>query len=176
MKGAKLRSKALQAVLSIFQSNEKVTAVPFILAVGPELISLVVAAKTAVPKTDADALFLIDAMKFMEFSASFAEPEQRIRLLTLLIPAFVALLYDSNQGPCNTVYTYALAAITKIGPLYADDFRRIMTAAPQVKASLENAIRARAARDAAAKSGGRSAAVAPAAPTIQLKMDFSAFK
>ena len=73
------------------------------------------------------------------------------------------------------VHACALATITKIGPVYADEFKRIMAAAPQVKAGLEGAIRAKAARDTAQQSGGRSAAVAPAAPTIQLKMDFSAF-
>ena len=170
-----MRVKALQTVLSILQGNEKSVAAPLILGVGPEIIAVAINAKTAAPKTDADAAFLVDCLKFMELAVGYSEPVQRIRLLTLVIPTFVALLYESRAAPCVAVHSYALAAITKIGPVYAEEFKRIMAAAPQVKASLETAIRAKAAREAVQQTGGRSAAVAPAAPTIQLKMDFSAF-
>ena len=173
---AKLRAKALHAVLSIVQTNDPVLAIPFILGVGPEIIAHIVEAKTHLPRHETDALFLIDCMKFLESSIVLAEAEHRIRILTLMIPSFVSLLYEGNAAPLVLVRDFALASILKVGPAYAEEFKRIMGAAPQVKAALEAAIRAKSARESASQSAGRSAAVAPTVPTIQLKMDFSAFK
>jgi hypothetical protein len=100
--------------------------------VGPEIIALVINAKTTPPKTDTEATLIIDAIKFLEQTVALAEATQRIRVLTLMIPAAIALLYDSSAAPCAAVHAYALSSITRTGPLYADEFKRIMAAAPQV--------------------------------------------
>jgi hypothetical protein len=147
-----------------------------VLGLGPDILSHVIGAKTHPPRSDTDSAFLIDCIKFAEASIALSEPEHRIRLLSLVLPALVAVLFEGQPSYLVTVREFALAAILRVGPAYPDEFKRIMAAAPQVKASLESAIRAKAAKEAEAASGGRSAAVAPTVPTIQLKMDFSAFK
>ena len=63
----------------------------------------------------------------------------------------------------------------KIGPKYPGPFRSIMSSQPELKSRLENAVRANQA-SAKPKQPAVQAKVAPAQPSIKLRMDFSNFK
>ena len=172
-----MRLKSIQALLSVAQVEDKGVSVPFIHGVGPDVISVVVHSTTTQPPNDETAAVVLECIKFMEILPAQSTPEQRIRLLSIIIPTFVGLLYENVKAAhLLSIHNYALTAITKIGPLYPDEFRRIMAAAPHIKTALETAIRNKAAREASSNPAARSSSVAPAVPTIQLKMDFSAFK
>lgn len=63
----------------------------------------------------------------------------------------------------------------KIGPKHPQPFKSIMTLSPELKQRLEKAIRAHQA-SSQAKAPKAQPKVAPAQPSIKLRMDFSNFK
>ena len=105
-----------------------------------------------------------------------------VQLLALLVPIQISLLVPSNILPSTSkqsraLHEFALQRLMKIGPLYPLAFKTVMGAAPELKTKLEGAVKASQMSANRAKEASRIASrpVAPAAPSIKLKTNFSNF-
>ena len=103
-----------------------------------------------------------------------------VHILGLLVPILISLLSDSANLPkggkiTRNLHDQALQKLMKIGPKYPGPFRSIMSSQPELKSRLESAVRANQA-SAKPKQPAVQAKVAPAQPSIKLRMDFSNFK
>ena len=101
-------------------------------------------------------------------------------MLGLLVPILISLLSDSANLPksdkvTKSVHEQALQKLMKIGPKYPEPFRTVMSSAPDLKPRLEAAVRA-SQPAAKQKQPTIQAKVAPAKPSIKLRMDFSNYK
>ena len=103
-----------------------------------------------------------------------------VHMLGLLVPILVALLLDSTSLPkgskiAKNLHEQALQKLMKIGPKYPDPFRTVMTSSPDLKPRLEAAVRANQTL-VKPKQPAVQPKVAPAKPSIKLRMDFSNYK
>ena len=105
-----------------------------------------------------------------------------VQLLALLVPIQISLLVPSNILPSTSkqsraLHEFALQRLMKIGPLYPLAFKTVMGAAPELKTKLEGAVKASQMSANRAKEASRIAnkPVAPVAPQIKLKTNFSNF-
>ena len=114
-----------------------------------------------------------------------------VELISLVMHILVSLLLDrtalSSASPYSLkLHDNAQQRLTKLGPLYAAQFRSVVVATPELKAHLEATVKAQQEQQQHTQqqkhsviSGNKHAAAhqanAPAKPSIKLKIDFSNF-
>lgn len=103
---------------------------------------------------------------------------QLVYLNVVLLAAFVlppASLAKASK-PAQALHVHALKKITELGTVYPEDFRQVVQSSTTLRAGIEAALKA---QQAVAKSQSTKSqtvkSVTKAAPTIQLRKDFSNF-
>jgi len=132
------------------------------------------------PITDEQLAITLAAIKIMELLVELTEDHLKVHMLGLLVPILISLLSDSANLPkgnkvIKTLHEQTLQKLMRIGPKYPEPFRAVMTSMPDLKRRLEAAVRANQ-PVAKPKQPTVQAKVAPAKPSITLRMDFSNYK
>lgn len=114
-------------------------------------------------------------------------------MLTILVPILVSYLLPAAQLQTSTklrlaLHDQSLQWLMKIGPRYPQEFKALMSEAPQLRTQLEAAVRVSQqlgsqtslkgrhdAHNSVKAAAAAAASSAPVKPIIQLKMDFSNF-
>lgn len=175
-----LQLKALQTLESVFQCREHSISYPFITALAPHIVMLLNDMCINKPTTEEQLTVTLAAIKIMELLVQLTEDHLKVHMLGLLVPILVSLLSDSaNLSKGNKVtkslHEQALQKLMKIGPKYPEPFRTVMSSMPDLKPRLEAAVRANQ-PVAKPKQPTVQPKVAPAKPSIKLRMDFSNYK
>ncbi|GIY21292.1 HEAT repeat-containing protein 5A [Caerostris extrusa] len=157
--GTLVQVKAISCLQSIFTHSDMVVVGPYIHALCPKLIELIV---------------LVD----------IAANDKKLLIVGLYVPTLVNLLIDpeisqSASSSRTTVHQCALQQLMKIGPQYPQEFRTVVSKNMRIKTRLESCIRAAQMgadlnRDNLSESENRTA-LRTSSPTIKLKTDFSNF-
>ncbi|XP_015763644.1 PREDICTED: HEAT repeat-containing protein 5B-like isoform X1 [Acropora digitifera] len=175
-----LQLKALQTLESVFQCREHSVSFPFINALAPHIVMLLNDMCINKPITDEQLTITLAAIKIMEVLVELTEDHLKVHMLGLLVPILISLLSDSANLPkgnkvIKTLHEQTLQKLMRIGPKYPEPFRTVMTSMPDLKRRLEAAVRANQ-PVAKPKQPTVQAKVAPAKPSITLRMDFSNYK
>ncbi|XP_038071477.1 HEAT repeat-containing protein 5B-like [Patiria miniata] len=176
-----VKLKSLQTMCSIFQCKHREIATPFIHALGPRVVEYLHGVGSNKPDKDDEVPVVLEAIRVLEVLVSLTEEAHRVQLLALLVPILISLLVPTTILPSTsrqsrTLHEQALQKLMKIGPNYPAAFKSVIGSAPDLKAKLEGAIRAnQAAVNKQKTQHVQLKQVAPAAPSIKLKMDFSNF-
>ncbi|CAH3014392.1 unnamed protein product [Porites evermanni] len=175
-----IQLKALQTLESVFQCRERNVAFPFINALAPHIMMILNNMCVNKPTREDQLTVTLEAIKIMEILVDLTEDHLKVHMLGLLVPILVALLLDSASLPkgskiAKTLHEQALQKLMKIGPKYPDPFRTVMTSSPDLKPRLEAAVRANQTL-VKPKQPAVQPKVAPAKPSIKLRMDFSNYK
>ena len=103
-------------------------------------------------------------------------------MLNLLIPLLISLLVStdklSSSNGQRLVHAHALEQLKLMGPKYPAEFKSIVASNPQLKKTLESALKSSQEIGKINQSTSSTGAFTkqPVQPTIKLKMDFSNFK
>eukprot|EP00051_Salpingoeca_urceolata_P012348 m.153102 g.153102 ORF g.153102 m.153102 type:complete len:1919 (+) comp17457_c0_seq2:51-5807(+) len=165
----------LQVACSIVtQVQDASLASPFVRAVGPQAMQMLTRAVAGGhPQTEAQVVLFGEASRFLNAVTGKASEAEKPAVLSLFVPLLVAALQDN--APPLSYHPGALQTLMKLGPEHPQAFRAVVASAPQLKARIEAVVRAGQTTSRAAAAGTTGQATS-AAPKIQLKMDFSAFK
>ena len=120
------------------------------------------------------------SLSFFKLTVTICFFFSEVHMLGLLVPILISLLSDSANLPkgnkvIKTLHEQTLQKLMRIGPKYPEPFRAVMTSMPDLKRRLEAAVRANQ-PVAKPKQPTVQAKVAPAKPSITLRMDFSNYK
>ncbi|XP_027038809.1 HEAT repeat-containing protein 5B-like [Pocillopora damicornis] len=175
-----IQLKALQTLESVFQCREHSVAYPFINALAPHIVMILNDMCVKKPSSEEQVTITLAAIKILENLVERTDDHLKVHMLGLLVPILISLLSDSANLPkggkiTRNLHDQALQKLMKIGPKYPGPFRSIMSSQPELKSRLESAVRANQA-SAKPKQPAVQAKVAPAQPSIKLRMDFSNFK
>ncbi|XP_076321914.1 HEAT repeat-containing protein 5B isoform X4 [Tachypleus tridentatus] len=186
--GDLVQLKCVQTLRSMFQHPDRSIATPYIHALAPRVVEILVqlTADLTTQSTVTDRQFSLatECLNCLDTLVTLASSDKKIHVLSLYIPLVVNLLIEPTlqQGASHNrkkLHDHALQQLIKVGPQYPQDFRSIMTQAPQLRGRLENAIR----KGSLIHVGSREPSTIPSsqkvnssqAPAIKLKMDFSNF-
>ncbi|XP_035795825.1 HEAT repeat-containing protein 5B-like isoform X2 [Anopheles albimanus] len=190
-----VRLKCVQTIRSIFANCELKVSTPYIHALAPRLIEHLYSDQSRNPTNEHEMALVLEGVTTVETLIALAEPQNRIQMLTLLVPILINYLDDSDdklstmQGPprskskfVSALNDHAIQWLMKIGPKYPQEFKTLMAQAPQLRSKLEAAIKRnqlnaslQKSKSEAANAAARNSAAQQQKPTIQLKTDFSNF-
>lgn len=175
-----IQLKALQTLESVFQCRERSVAFPFINALAPHIVMILNDMCVKKPSSEEQVTVTLAAIEILVNLVERTDDHLKVHMLGLLVPILISLLSDSANLPkggktTRNLHDQALQKLMKIGPKYPGPFRSIMNSQPELKSRLESAVRANQA-SAKPKQPAVQAKVAPAQPSIKLRMDFSNFK
>uniref|UniRef100_T1DQ05 Putative secreted protein n=3 Tax=Anopheles aquasalis TaxID=42839 RepID=T1DQ05_ANOAQ len=190
-----VRLKCVQTIRSIFANCELKVSTPYIHALAPRLIEHLYSDQSRNPANEHEMALVLEGVTTVETLIALAEPQNRIQMLTLLVPILINYLDDPDdklstmQAPprskskfVGALNDHAIQWLMKIGPKYPQEFKTLMAQAPQLRGKLEAAIKRnqlnaslQKSKSEAANAAARNSAAQQQKPTIQLKTDFSNF-
>uniref|UniRef100_A0A034VSR0 HEAT repeat-containing protein 5A n=1 Tax=Bactrocera dorsalis TaxID=27457 RepID=A0A034VSR0_BACDO len=180
-----VKLKCLQTTRSIFAKADLKISTPYIHALAPRIIEGLYAEAAKTPRTDMDLQITLESILTVETLIELAEPQNRIQMLTLLVP--VLINYLAEPAKLRTLPKYqrhlheqALQWLMKIGPKYPQEFKTLMGQTLELRQKLEAAIRSQQQSINIANKANelqmRGGLAKPQKPTIKLKTDFSNFQ
>lgn len=195
-----VRLKCVQTMRSIFANADLKVSTPYIHALAPRLIEHLYSEQARNPTNEQELALVVEGVTTVETLIALAEPQNRIQMLTLLVPILINYLDDPDkqQQPqqqrggslsakpttkyTNALNDHAIQWLMKIGPKYPQEFKTLMAQAPELRRKLEAAIKRsqlnaslQKSKSEAANAAARNSAAQQQKPTIQLKTDFSNF-
>uniref|UniRef100_A0A182VRX2 HEAT repeat-containing protein 5A n=1 Tax=Anopheles minimus TaxID=112268 RepID=A0A182VRX2_9DIPT len=184
-----VRLKCVQTMRSIFANGELKVSTPYIHALAPRLIEHLYSEPARNPTNEHELALVLEGITTVEALIALAEPQNRIQMLTLLVPILINYLDDPEQLQRTTKSKYvttlndhAIQWLMKIGLKYPQEFKSFMAQAPELRRKLEAAIKRnqmnatlQKSKSEAANAAARNSAAQQQKPTIQLKTDFSNF-
>lgn len=182
-----VRLKCVQTIRSIFINADLKVSTPYIHALAPRLIETLFDEANRVPQNDMELALILEGVTTLEALIALAEPQNRIQMLTLLIPILINYLLEPEQfrvrpKHCVQLHEQSLQWLMKIGPKYPHEFKTFMSQSPELRVKLEAAIKRNQmsaiqakSKSEAANAAARASATQQQKPTIQLKTDFSNF-
>ncbi|XP_052042359.1 LOW QUALITY PROTEIN: HEAT repeat-containing protein 5B-like [Apodemus sylvaticus] len=171
-----VQAKCYQLLLSVFQHSNRALSTPYIHSLAPLVVAKLKAVEKNRPASSTELLAVQEGIKVLETLVVLGEEQNRVQLLTLLVPTLISYLLDESSfasaSPISKdLHEFALQNLMHIGPLYPHAFKTVMGAAPELKARLETAVRASQASKAKA-AARQPAPTTHSAPTIKLKTSF----
>ncbi|XP_053671302.1 HEAT repeat-containing protein 5B isoform X1 [Anopheles nili] len=192
-----VRLKCVQTMRSIFANGELKVSTPYIHALAPRLIEHLYSEEARNPASEQELALVLEGITTVETLIALAEPQNRIQMLTLLVPILINYLDDPEQqqqqrtnsssaatkSKCVAALNdHAIQWLMKIGLKYPQEFKTFMAQAPELRRKLEAAIKRsqmnatlQKSKSEAANAAARNSAAQQQKPTIQLKTDFSNF-
>ncbi|XP_037035883.1 HEAT repeat-containing protein 5B isoform X5 [Bradysia coprophila] len=185
-----VKMKCIQTMRSIFLGTDLKVATPYIHALAPRVIEGLYTEKAKNPTTELELAITLESVTTVESLISLAEPQNRnlmqgIQMLTLLVPILINYLLEAHQLKSapkfrTQLHDQSLKWLMKIGPKYPQEFKSLMSQLPELRATLETAIRNNQVvsdqkQRIEYESNSNKSNVNQAKPTIQLKTDFSNF-
>lgn len=182
-----VRLKCIQTMRSIFLNADLKVSTPYIHALAPRLIETLFDESNRCPANDIDLACILEGISTLEALIALAEPQNRIQMLTLLVPILINYLLEPEQfrsktKQCIQLHDQSLQWLMKIGPKYPQEFKAFMAQSPELRSKLETAIKRNQMnalqaknKTEAANAAARASATQQQKPTIQLKTDFSNF-
>ncbi|XP_035900169.1 HEAT repeat-containing protein 5B isoform X2 [Anopheles stephensi] len=186
-----VRLKCVQTMRSIFANGELRVSTPYIHALAPRLIEHLYSEQARNPANEQELALVLEGITTVETLIALAEPQNRIQMLTLLVPILINYLDDPEQQPqqrttkpkyVTALNDHAIQWLMKIGLKYPQEFKTFMAQAPELRRKLEAAIKRsqmnatlQKSKSEAANAAARNSAAQQQKPTIQLKTDFSNF-
>ncbi|XP_031626262.1 HEAT repeat-containing protein 5B isoform X2 [Contarinia nasturtii] len=141
-----VKLKCIQTTRSIFVNADLKVSTPYIHALAPRIIEGLCATNAKNPKNDIELNIILESIITIEALISLAEPQNRIQLLTLLVPILIEyllephLLKTSSKYPCQ-LHDQSLQWLMRIGPKYPQEFKMLMSQSTELRNKLEAAIR-----------------------------------
>lgn len=176
-----VRLKCVQTLRSIFVHAYRSVATPYIHALAPKLIEFLYSDSASNVFSEAELSVTIEIIGTVEALIGLAEPQNRIQMLSLLVPILISYLLEgqalrsANAFSLN-LHQVSLQWLMKIGPKYPQEFKQFMGQSTDLRLRLETAIRTNQKALQTAKSDANlSKQTAQHAPSIKLKTDFSNF-
>lgn len=182
-----IQLQSIQAAMSIFQHPDKQVAIFFIHSIAPPVIESLLQASSDRESNNMEPELIFKSVQLVEtLIALTEEDENRIHLVSVLVPVLYALLIDTDRlrnadKSRKIVHEYAIQKLKEVGLKYLTHFRTVIQKTPQLKARLEEAIKAQESanqtRHLQQSSNGSQPAtvVQPSKPTIQLRQFGSGF-
>ncbi|XP_017777275.1 PREDICTED: HEAT repeat-containing protein 5B isoform X3 [Nicrophorus vespilloides] len=181
-----VRLKCVQTLKSIFSHSDRSVATPYIHALAPRLVEFLYADSARQIFSDGELSVTLEAIVTVEALIGLAEPQNRdilqgIQMLTLLVPILISYLLEGQAFRSSNKYSMKLHEVSlqwlmKIGPKYPEEFKKLMSQAPDLRVRLENAVRSNQQTQQKIKMEMcNNKPTSAQTPSIKLKTDFSNF-
>ncbi|XP_075146419.1 HEAT repeat-containing protein 5B isoform X2 [Haematobia irritans] len=180
-----VKLKCIQAARLIFSNSELKVSTPYIHALAPRIIEGLYAENAKLPRTEMELQIILESIVTVEALIQLAEPQNRIQMLTLLVPVLINYLADPSKlrnlpKYQRQLHEQSLQWLMKIGPKYPQEFKSLMGTSPELRQKLEAAVRCQQQTAAIANrvqtAQTRTGLEKQQKPTIKLKTDFSNFQ
>lgn len=183
-KNPEVQMKCLQMFTSVIQKLDKKKATSYIRGVAAKFLEYLLILKDDKSGLDSQHALVTASLNFAEVLVDKAEEDKRLTLLSLLLPVLVSFLVDENKYASVSKTTQAihddcLNRLVKIGPMYPEQFKTIMTSNADLKLKLGLAIKhsqtVASSQKKTEMAANRQKLNQPAKPTIALKTNFGNF-
>jgi len=139
--------KAVETIKKMFTHQDKGISYSFIHALAPGVISLInseIDSSLITKLTKAKYRLIINGLDIIRLLVERAE--KKLNLLMVYLPLLMKLLVDDlneiKSKPFSVLlHNYALDKLTKIAPIYAQEFKQIIAQVPAYRTKLENAVK-----------------------------------
>ncbi|XP_059488458.1 HEAT repeat-containing protein 5B isoform X2 [Neocloeon triangulifer] len=181
-----VRLQCIQTLRAVFQVPEQRVAVSFIHNLAPRLIEilhLLTSNKSQLMNENQIAV-AVEGLKTLESLVMLAKPQNRMQLLSLLLPILVNCLKEEQPSrggvskQSQVLHEQSLGWLMRIAPQYPQDFKLLMNQLPQFRTRIQNAIKSSHTVSSNATSTANNKVLSQQhqqQPSIKLKTDFSNF-
>jgi hypothetical protein len=176
-----VRLKCVQTLKSLFAHPDRTVATPYIHTLAPRLVEFLYSDSARNIFSDGELVVTLETIVTVESLIELAEPQNRIQMLTLLVPILISYLLEgqalrsANKYSLN-LHEISLQRLMKIGPKYPQEFKKLMSQTSDLRVKLESAIRSKQQNHIKIKNGMNvNKPVTNHHPSIKLKTDFSNF-
>ncbi|XP_049821749.1 HEAT repeat-containing protein 5B isoform X2 [Aethina tumida] len=176
-----VKLKCVKMLKSLFSHPDRAVATPYIHTLAPQLVEFLYSDSARKINSDGELSVTLEAIVTIESLVGLAEPQNRLQMLSLLVPILVNyLLIDQALRSANKyavqLHEISLQTLMKIGPKYPQEFKKLMSTATDLRTKLENAIRFNQQSNIKIKNEVNiNQSISSHAPSIKLKTDFSNF-
>ncbi|CAH0562547.1 unnamed protein product [Brassicogethes aeneus] len=176
-----VKLKCVKTLKSLFAHPDRAVATPYIHTLAPQLVEYLYSDSARKIFSDGELAVTLETIVTIESLIGLAELQNRIQMLSLLVPVLVSyLLVEQALRSANKyslqLHEVSLQWLMKIGPKYPQEFKKLMGQSVDLRTKLENAIRSNQQTNVKVKNEANiSQPVSNHAPTIKLKTDFSNF-
>ncbi|XP_048732912.2 HEAT repeat-containing protein 5B-like isoform X5 [Ostrea edulis] len=177
--------KCLQMFMSVIQKLDAKQAIPYIRGVAAKFLEYLLVLKDDKSGLDSQQALITASLNFAEVLVAKAEDDKRLQLLSLFLPVLVSFLVDEKNyttvsKPTQAIHDDCLQRLVKIGPMYPEQFKNIMTSHTDLKLRLGLAIKHSQTQSSSQRKMEAAALQQklnqkPAKPTIALKTNFGNF-
>ncbi|XP_060537015.1 HEAT repeat-containing protein 5B isoform X2 [Cylas formicarius] len=176
-----VKLKCVKMLKSLFAHPDRTVATPYIHTLAPQIVESLYSDSSKKIVSEGELLVTVEMICTVESLINLAEPQNRIQMLTLLVPILVSYLLvepiiRSASKYAISLHEISLQKLMKIGPSYPQEFKQLMSQSGDLRAKLEVAIRGSQQNNHKNKNDiNLTQAVPNHTPTIKLKTDFSNF-
>ncbi|XP_008187609.1 HEAT repeat-containing protein 5B isoform X4 [Acyrthosiphon pisum] len=178
-----VKTKCIQFLKAVFQLEDKYIATGYIQALAPRLMELLY---VDIPNNmlESNLIMLCEAISAIECLVQLAQPKHRTQMLALLVPSLINFLIDTELTKYDTVMTksrsklheFSLQCLLKIGPVYPQEFKIIMSQNNKLKTKLEHTIKTTKSQQQFNSGCHIPQSITKSIqPSIKLKTDFTNF-
>ncbi|KAL1493305.1 hypothetical protein ABEB36_011384 [Hypothenemus hampei] len=173
--------KCVKTLKSLFAHPDKGVSTPYIHSLAPQLVEFLYSESAKKLSSSEDFSITVETINAVESLIALADPNNRIQMLSLLVPILVNYLQQNPRDKTLNKYSLSLHEVSldklmKIGPTHPQEFKKLMSTSTELKTKLESAIRSN--QESTSKVKNEVNINQPLSihmPTIKLKTDFSNF-
>lgn len=176
-----IKLKCVQTLKSIFAHQDRLVATPYIHSLAPRMVEYLYSDTARRVLTDGELQVTTEIIITVESLITLAEPQNRIQMLTLLVPVLISFLLEGQSFRSANKFSLALHEtslqwLRKIGLKYPQEFKKLMSQMSDLRTRLENAARtSQQSQQRIKPEPNTSKPTASQVPSIKLKTDFSNF-
>ncbi|XP_050534619.1 HEAT repeat-containing protein 5B isoform X3 [Daktulosphaira vitifoliae] len=178
-----VKINCIQFLKAVYEHKDKYIGTGYIQALAPRVVELLLE-KISTPLLEHQFVLICESISCLESLVQLAPSKHRIQMLTLLVPVLINYLVDSECLKYNSstknqfkLHEFSIQCLLKIGPLYPQEFKLIISQNNKLRIKLENSIKSNKTMQQHYNSNSQTSQNLNKSmqPSIKLKMDFTNF-
>ncbi|KAI5731689.1 hypothetical protein M8J77_014389 [Diaphorina citri] len=176
-----VRIKCVQTLRTLFSHPDSSVSNGYIHALAPRVVQYLYATEKTSIDSELKLQFVLELIYTAENLVKLSQPKNRTQMLSILVPILIKFLADRTESSyvnkhLRSLHDQSIQILMKIGPLYPQEFKSLMSESPDLRLKLEAAIKSNNVTNQR-KEVNRTATnvITTATPTIKLKTNFGNF-
>ncbi|KAI5726294.1 hypothetical protein M8J76_000110 [Diaphorina citri] len=176
-----VRIKCVQTLRTLFSHPDSSVSNGYIHVLAPRVVQYLYATEKTSIDSELKLQFVLELIYTAENLVKLSQPKNRTQMLSILVPILIKFLADRTESSyvnkhLRSLHDQSIQILMKIGPLYPQEFKSLMSESPDLRLKLEAAIKSNNVTNQR-KEVNRTATnvITTATPTIKLKTNFGNF-
>uniref|UniRef100_A0A8D8UIW2 HEAT repeat-containing protein 5A n=1 Tax=Cacopsylla melanoneura TaxID=428564 RepID=A0A8D8UIW2_9HEMI len=181
-----VRIKCVQTLRTLFTHSDPCVSNGYIHSLAPRIVQYLYATERTSIDSELKLQFVLELIYTAETLVKLSQPKNRghtfqgTQMLSILVPILIKFLIDRTDSSyvnkhARALHEQSIQILMKVGPLYPQEFKSLMSECPDLRIKLEAAIKSNNVSNQQRQNANNRTANVTTAPTIKLKTNFANF-